>query len=992
MLNKINILHLSDLHISDKCDSNIQMIEETLISDIKKITETKNINLDAILVTGDIINKGESSAYKKAKKLLEELAQNSAIPKEHIIMVPGNHDIPRNVFYPDICKKATEDILANESCLDLWDTLSPRFSNFSNFSKEFYMDNSQLSQGIGIRELKLNNHLVHIYLLNTSWLSYGNDDYQKLAIGKWQYDSLIKQKKLLDSPDLIITMTHHPLSWLTPNQFEMAEDYLYNKKKLGTDLLLHGHVHNAKLQVIQRPDHSIAELTSGIGYPEYGKREAGQNKVENCRYSIYEVDLKGEFIDCICRKSTNRGTFVPDTSLYESDNEDGIYNLLWKSPTQSMSSLQASTTIAPPYPELSLELDPVPLTSVWCGRKKELEQLTKKEYGVILISGVGGQGKTGLASEYLRRMKTASGSFHAYLWVDFRELQDTMQLKLQQLLEVMSEGIETTLKYKDETISDTLNRFITHIRKKSFLIVFDNVDAYVTLESEEFIGELHMLVEKTLNTEHKSQILLTCRIPVYDSHANFINIKLDGLKEPEGIEFFKARGINLDQEEEINCCKIIIQSTKGHPWWLGLIAGQILTEFGSFKKYMEDQGNSLISGKMQLQEFFDTIWNHLGKSEKGKISHNILRHLVEATTPLKQSEISTISDVNYGKTIRVIQSLKKLGLIEFHQDIQQAEYLYQVHPLLREYLHGKYTIENQVPYVKKVLQLFLDNNIIAFLFTPKDQNLKFPTTQHPSSDLLNSIETCLNSRNTEKAFELLCYLYSRLRDEGLHKEYLTLGCQIFKELNWEKEAIVTTYRKAKLLADIIDNLDSIGDTANYNIFWERYEHLVEPDTISYSGYLSIKAYIYWRNNDFTLAFKIIQEYEEMQQKNSSVWDFTGMKNLKGLILRDMGNIPEAMEIFEAPPTSDTDIGNLARCYQKNNDLKTALSKLEESITLLRPKTDLLSRINLGYAYQWMGEVYESMGKTSLSEKYYSQFKECWQQYAPGLLNRWINND
>lgn len=992
MLNKVNILHLSDLHITDKYDSNVQMIEDTLVADIADIITKKNITLHAILITGDIINRGEATAYKKAKTLLEEISVKLAVPKEHIIMVPGNHDIPRNAFYPDICKKATEDILSNESCIELWDTLSPRFSNFSNFSKEFYMDSSQLSQGIGIRELKINNHCVHFYLLNTSWLSHGNEDFQKLAIGKWQYESLINQKKSLNPPDLVITMTHHPLSWLTPNQLEMAEDFLFNKKKLGTDLLLHGHVHNAKLQVLQRPDHSIAELTSGIGYPEYGVRVAGQNKVENCRYSIYEIDPKMESICCICRKSTNRGTFVPDTALYESDNDSGIYNLLWKSPTQSISSLEASSTIAPPYPELSLELDPVPFISGWCGRKQELEQLVKKEYRVILISGVGGQGKTGLASEYLRRMKTRPESFHACLWVDFRELQDTMQLKLQQLLEVMSEGIETTIKYKDETLPDTFNRFITHIRKKSFLIVFDNVDAYVTLESEEFISELHILVEKILNTQHESQILLTCRIPVYDSHANFINIKLDGLKEPEGIDFFKARGISLDQEEEIKCCKKIIQSTKGHPWWLGLIAGQISTEYGSFKKYMEYQGNSLVSGRMQLQEFFDTIWNHLGKTEKGKISHNILRHLVEATTPLNQSKISTISDVNYGKTSRVILSLKKLGLIEFHEDAQQAEYLYQVHPLLREYIHGKYTIENQVPYVKKVLQLFLDNKIIAFLFTPEDQNSGIPATQHSSLDLLNSIETCLNSRNTEKAFELLCYFYSRLRDENLHKEYITLGCQIFKELNWEKEAVVTTQRKAKLLADILENLDSIGDTSNYNIFWERYDRLVEHDTISYSGYLSLKAYILWRNKDFELSYEILQEYEAMKQKNSSVWDFTGMQNLKGLVLREMGNIPEAMEIFETAPISGSDLGNLARCYQKNNDLKTALSKLKESITLLRPKTDLNSRINLGYAYQWMGEIYESMGKTDLSENYYHQFKECWQEYAPGLLHRGLKNN
>ena len=58
-MKNLTILHISDVHIQ-KCNSiEIQEITKKMICDINNVIKEKNINIDLICFTGDLIHRGE---------------------------------------------------------------------------------------------------------------------------------------------------------------------------------------------------------------------------------------------------------------------------------------------------------------------------------------------------------------------------------------------------------------------------------------------------------------------------------------------------------------------------------------------------------------------------------------------------------------------------------------------------------------------------------------------------------------------------------------------------------------------------------------------------------------------------------------------------------------------------------------------------------------------------------------------------------------------
>jgi 3',5'-cyclic AMP phosphodiesterase CpdA len=51
---------------------------------------------DFVLATGDIAYAGKAPEYKLAVAFFDELAAATAVPREKIFCIPGNHDIDRD--------------------------------------------------------------------------------------------------------------------------------------------------------------------------------------------------------------------------------------------------------------------------------------------------------------------------------------------------------------------------------------------------------------------------------------------------------------------------------------------------------------------------------------------------------------------------------------------------------------------------------------------------------------------------------------------------------------------------------------------------------------------------------------------------------------------------------------------------------------------------------------------------------------------------------
>ena len=964
----LKIIHLSDMHISSNEDPNQTRLREELIKSVKSYGK----GTDAIVFTGDLVDRYDITAFKKGKDFLENLMKELELPMDKLVVVPGNHDMKRDATVERIlgdCKFKND-----KECEERWEYLKSRMDEFCNFIQKLHGTGNQDNfYGYGIKTLEIRGKRIVFNMLNSAWANQGKQDYGNLVIGRWQLEHNCKNiNEIRAKKDFVITMMHHPLIWLKNEEKEMLQDYMLSEDKFNSNVLLHGHIHKAEMSAEENPRGKILSLVSGIGYPKSEERVAGQPKVSECKYAIYDIDEESGYIDCFCLTSTDSTKFVPDLSLYNGST-DGHYSMSWKRQLQTKN--RESLT--------QLDLDPVPVTSCWIGRKEELELISKNGINVIAISGVGGQGKTALAAEFYRRDIEKIYGYDKHIWVDCRELQDTMHTKLLQLLEAITGGKESVNMYQDEQLRDTIKRFNQYAKKENLLVIFDNVDAYVNLESEELTNELRELVDSILTQQNNSLLILTCRMPIYDSRANFRAIKLDGLNELDGISYFQMRGVKVEDEEDIVACKKIIRITKGHPWWIGLIVGQIIAEKTSPKEYLEDNSEGILANGSQVKQYFSSIWENLGQNNQGENAQKIVRCLAESTRPLSLDDISSLLIINYNQTKKAVKLLKSISLLIEHDNKKEMCKKFQIHPLAREFVHEIYSVEEQRPYLHLLLIMFVGSKVYESVFQKDEKQNSNRGFYCNAQNLTDAIETCLNSRNSAEALKLMSYAFLTLCDEGCHALYLQLSERILNDIDWEKEEVTLIKDRAYFLSNFIDML-AFQEHKHDKVLSliHKYEQFCEQNTLPYSGFLITKAEVMWTLGRYEEAYAAIYEYEKMKEKNSDVWLKYKSTNLYGMILRDMGRIDEALEVFESDYDSSEVRGNVARCYILKRDIPKAIERMQQCISELNNQNTFDSWINKGYAYFWIAEIYEQMGELEKAKIFLTMCLEIWKEYAP----------
>lgn len=325
------IVHLSDLHIKS-VDNELPeygRLRDNLIKDLNDQLEIHKLKLDVLVITGDIIDKGaDLKKYEAASLFLDKLKENLKIEKEQIRIVPGNHDFDRH----RIANSAVKSIRIQDNDDDIeifrhnWDvSIKQKCRMYYDFLKDnLDINESVFSYGGSTYNFISSQGCINFIMLDSAWSSIGDEDYQNLIIGKYQLEEVLLEYKKLPKADLTIAMMHHPVEWFKPEQGKMLKSFLMSSDLFGTEILFHGHIHEAEIGVSGNPDGSLCTLVSGIGYPESGIKE---KKLSNCRYVIYEFNTDQKAVKCFSRKSTNGGKFVADTELYSTGRNTGIYEI-----------------------------------------------------------------------------------------------------------------------------------------------------------------------------------------------------------------------------------------------------------------------------------------------------------------------------------------------------------------------------------------------------------------------------------------------------------------------------------------------------------------------------------------------------------------------------------------------------------------------------------------------------------------------------------------
>ena len=101
MKNNIGILHLSDIHACTVNKRSLADLVELLKTDLDKIAEESQTEIQAICITGDLINAGDNIDTEMDvafDTIIHPIMQHLSLSEDRIFVVPGNHEVKRSLI------------------------------------------------------------------------------------------------------------------------------------------------------------------------------------------------------------------------------------------------------------------------------------------------------------------------------------------------------------------------------------------------------------------------------------------------------------------------------------------------------------------------------------------------------------------------------------------------------------------------------------------------------------------------------------------------------------------------------------------------------------------------------------------------------------------------------------------------------------------------------------------------------------------------------
>jgi len=250
------LLHISDIHFRAPDCLNPDLDPERpyrtrMVQDVRARTESLGA-VGAILIGGDIAFKGDPREYTAALAWLKELAAACRCPLERVFVVPGNHDVDREVITRSpAVRNAQQAILQcapdrreRELRIQFGDGETGRallapLAAYNEFAKLFSCQVYPPEHLYWKQDLPLENGVhLRVYGLTSTLLSSagGKDDTRESLY-------LSPLQTVLDPVDDVVNlvMCHHPPDWF------MDQDDVHDAMCGRAAIHLFGHKHRQRL-------------------------------------------------------------------------------------------------------------------------------------------------------------------------------------------------------------------------------------------------------------------------------------------------------------------------------------------------------------------------------------------------------------------------------------------------------------------------------------------------------------------------------------------------------------------------------------------------------------------------------------------------------------------------------------------------------------------------------------------------------------------------
>lgn len=278
------ILHISDIHFgcADESGQQDRVLEALLVA-----LQPEAGNIDCIVFTGDLAQSAANSEFQQGQEWLVAVSDAMRAP---CILVPGNHDVQRNVAE----KKELRSAFPSEEAFGMWRReiyknhphVRPFLDWFRQANSEFHLFLNEWGANpeIDCVEVETNAGTCRFICLNTALLSCGDDDNKKLCVDIKALNAALMGRTA--ESRIVIAVGHHPSSYLAPwNQTEFDKVLT---QLTGPHLYLHGHLHDLQ--------HASEYKSAGSGVFTAAAGSAYPGATYPKQFSVLEIDPSGSSI------------------------------------------------------------------------------------------------------------------------------------------------------------------------------------------------------------------------------------------------------------------------------------------------------------------------------------------------------------------------------------------------------------------------------------------------------------------------------------------------------------------------------------------------------------------------------------------------------------------------------------------------------------------------------------------------------------------------
>ena len=326
---------------------------------------------------------------------------------------------------------------------------------------------------------------------------------------------------------------------------------------------------------------------------------------------------------------------------------------------------QASITPISVARQAHINLHEAPDIGYFYGREREMSQLANwvlsKQCRLVAILGIGGQGKTALAVNFVRNLaRQARPSFDRILWRSLLNAPPLDEL-LPIILRFLSEPAVISI---PESLGERLTLLLDYLNQAQTLLILDNLESI--LDSENRAGRYRpgyedygQLIQYVGQHPHQSCVILTSRERpqgfgrLERSRQAVRSLKLQGLSSQASQELLHQQGLLGETALE----RTLIARYSGHPLALMLVAETI------DELYFGDVAAFLAEDMLIFDDIRDVLDQHFARLSP--LEREIMTWLAIEREPVSVQDLgdNLLGPLNRRDYLEALRALQRRSLL-----------------------------------------------------------------------------------------------------------------------------------------------------------------------------------------------------------------------------------------------------------------------------------------------------------------------------------------